>query len=165
MENFHTTSIRSRQRGAVLVISLILLLILTVIGMSAIQTTTTEERMAGNMRDSEIAFQSAEAAIRDAEAFIETTVATSAFDDNNGLFNNNDGDGTAEPDYSATATWSSNATSRAYSTPIPGIPTANQPRYFIKHIGTIEIATGSSKKKGTGKVGGPGLLVNTAQPD
>jgi type IV pilus assembly protein PilX len=159
MKNLRTTPIRNRQDGAALVISLILLLILTVIGMSAIQTTTTEERMAGNMRDTQIAFQSAEAVMRDAEQFIEGTVATSAFNDSNGLFNNNDSDGTAEPDYTATSTWTSSSTSRAYSLSVPGIPAANQPRYFIKHIGAIEIEQGSSKKKGTGKVGGPGTDV------
>ena len=57
----------NQQKGAVLIISLILLLLLTLIGASAIQTSTLEEKMAGNMRDQNIAFQSAEAGLRQGE--------------------------------------------------------------------------------------------------
>ena len=60
-------SIHSRQRGAILVISLILLLVLTVLGVAAMQMTRMEERMAGNSRDVNLAFQGAEAGLRDAE--------------------------------------------------------------------------------------------------
>ncbi len=56
-----------QQSGAVLIVSLIMLLLLTLIGASSIQTTTLEEKMAGNIRDRNIAFQAAESAIRDAE--------------------------------------------------------------------------------------------------
>lgn len=63
-----------QQSGAVLVISLIMLLLLNIIGVTALQTTTLEEKMAGNMRDRIIAFQAAEAALRDAEADIANVV-------------------------------------------------------------------------------------------
>ena len=56
-----------RQKGAALVVSLILLLIMTIIGVTSLRTTTLEEKMAGNMRDKSLAFQAAEAALRDAE--------------------------------------------------------------------------------------------------
>jgi type IV pilus assembly protein PilX len=62
-----------QQSGAVLIISLIMLLLLTLIGSSSIQTTTLEEKMAGNIRDQNIAFQAAESAIRDAERDINPT--------------------------------------------------------------------------------------------
>ena len=55
------------QSGVVLVISLIMLLLLTVIGSSAMQTTSLEEKMAGNLRDKDLAFQAAESALRAAE--------------------------------------------------------------------------------------------------
>ncbi|MCK0506287.1 pilus assembly PilX family protein [Aromatoleum anaerobium] len=57
-----------RQRGVVLVISLIMLLLLTMLGVSGMRGTTLEERMAGNMRDQNLAFQAAEAALRAGEA-------------------------------------------------------------------------------------------------
>lgn len=55
------------QQGAALVISLLLLLIVTIIAVSMSQTTTLEERMAGNARDTEAAFQAAEAGLRAGE--------------------------------------------------------------------------------------------------
>ena len=60
-------SFRHRQHGTVLVIGLILLLLMTLIGVTAIQTTSLDERMAGNARDRNLAFQAAEAALRGAE--------------------------------------------------------------------------------------------------
>lgn len=52
------------QEGAVLVVSLIMLLLLTIIGITAMRTVTLEERMAGNLRDRNLANQSAESALR-----------------------------------------------------------------------------------------------------
>lgn len=60
----------TRQRGAVLVVSLLLLLVMTVLGLGASQSTRLQERMAGNQRDQEIALQSAEASLRAAEALL-----------------------------------------------------------------------------------------------
>jgi type IV pilus assembly protein PilX len=59
-----------RQRGAVLVISLLLLLIMTLIGVTTMSTTSLEEKMAGNMRDKNVALQAAEAALEDGEAWL-----------------------------------------------------------------------------------------------
>jgi type IV pilus assembly protein PilX len=55
------------QSGAALVVGLIFLVILTLLGITAMQTGILEERMAGNSRDRNIAFQAAEAALRDGE--------------------------------------------------------------------------------------------------
>ena len=55
------------QRGAALIVGLIFLVILTLLGVTAMQSSTLEERMAGNARDRNLAFQAAEAALRDAE--------------------------------------------------------------------------------------------------
>lgn len=62
---------RRRERGAALLISLILLLVMTILGVTSAQTTALQERMAGNTRDREIAFQAAEAALRDGEGWLE----------------------------------------------------------------------------------------------
>lgn len=53
-----------RQRGAALVIGLILLLILTVLGVSGLGTASMEVRFADNAKQSEYAFQGAESALR-----------------------------------------------------------------------------------------------------
>ena len=47
---------RGDQRGSVLIVSLILLLILTLVGVTAMNMTSMEERMAGNYRDHQLAF-------------------------------------------------------------------------------------------------------------
>ena len=60
------------QQGAILMISLMFLVILTMIGLSAMSTTTFEEKMSGSGRDWNLAFAAAEAAIRDAEYDITT---------------------------------------------------------------------------------------------
>jgi type IV pilus assembly protein PilX len=57
---------RNRQRGAVLVIALLFLTILTILGVTAMTATTFEERLSGNTRDTGVAFQAAESALRDA---------------------------------------------------------------------------------------------------
>ena len=57
---------RTGQRGAVLIVSLLFLVVLTMLGITAMTTTTFEERMAGNARDAAIAHQAAEAAAREA---------------------------------------------------------------------------------------------------
>lgn len=64
------------QRGSVLIISLILLLVLTVLGMSGIKTATLEEKMAGNIQNRQLAFQAAEATLREAEKYIDKNVFT-----------------------------------------------------------------------------------------
>lgn len=67
------TRMAKDQSGAVLIISLIFLLLMTLIGVTSMQGTTLQERMAGNMRDRDLALQAAEAALRAGEAWIEVT--------------------------------------------------------------------------------------------
>jgi len=49
-----------------------MLLLLTIIGAAAMRDTNLQERMAGNMRDHNLAFQAAEAALRFAEQKVKT---------------------------------------------------------------------------------------------
>lgn len=57
---------RARQTGAVLVVALLFLMIITMLGVTSLQSTSGEERMAGNLRDTNNAMAAAEAALRDA---------------------------------------------------------------------------------------------------
>jgi type IV pilus assembly protein PilX len=61
-----------KQRGAVLIVSLILLLVMTVLAISGSQVVRLQERMANNTRDVDLALQGAEAGLRDAEEYIES---------------------------------------------------------------------------------------------
>ena len=58
------------QRGAVLAISLMFLVVLTVIGLGGMSVSSLDERMAGNMRNSDIALQAAESVLREAETWL-----------------------------------------------------------------------------------------------
>ena len=64
------------QRGAVLIASLLILLVLTLLAISAMRTSVLEERMAGNLRDRHLAFEAAESALRDGEAWLGAQVET-----------------------------------------------------------------------------------------
>ena len=62
----------ANQRGAALIVSLIILMAMSIVGVGMMQTSTLEERMAANVGDSNLAFQRAELALRTAEDLIES---------------------------------------------------------------------------------------------
>jgi Tfp pilus assembly protein PilX len=64
---------RDRQRGAALITGLIFMVVLTLLTLSAIKTTALDERMAGNARDRDVAFEGAEAGLRDGLRYIATS--------------------------------------------------------------------------------------------
>ena len=60
----------TRQQGSALVLSLIILLVMTMIGITALSTSTLEEKMAANDRNQRVAFQTAEAALAEGERVV-----------------------------------------------------------------------------------------------
>lgn len=66
------------QRGAVLIVALIMLLLLTMIGMASMRGTSLQENMAGNLRESNLSFQAAEAALREGEDFVKKSAVSQA---------------------------------------------------------------------------------------
>ena len=69
------------QEGFVLIVGLVILGLLTMLALSSMRDTTMQEKMAGASRDSGLAFQAAESALRDAENCITGTTAGCAFDE------------------------------------------------------------------------------------
>ena len=61
---------KKTQSGAVLVVSLVMLLILTLIGVSGMSSVTLEEKMVSNMQNANKSFQGAEAALSECESFL-----------------------------------------------------------------------------------------------
>jgi type IV pilus assembly protein PilX len=123
-----------KQSGVALFISLVMLLVLTIIGVSAVQTTSLEERMARNSRDRLMAFQAAESALRDAEAFLETIVTTESFTDVGTA-----GQWTVAP-FSTTARWMQpniwkGGGSVVAANAVQGV--ATDPRFLIEHAATL----------------------------
>lgn len=131
-----------RQSGVALFIALVILLIITVLGISGLQTTTLEERMAAGARDRDLAFQAAEAALAEGEAFIETLGPGSLaqFQLNaNGLFVAPQTAST--PDRWVSVDWEGDATIPTVGTSIDGV--VAQPRYIIEHVTTLVAAEDS----------------------
>jgi len=60
-----------RQTGASLIVSLMLLIVLTLLGLSGMQSTVMQERMSNNVRDKGMAFQAAESALRSGESWVK----------------------------------------------------------------------------------------------
>jgi len=127
---------RHHQQGAVLVISLILLLILTLLGVTSMSSSNLEEKMAGNLRDKEIAFQSAEAALREAERIIESTTLT-AFDCSctDGLCNCKDGDCVKYWTDATLDVWNTAGRYEEYSTTFA--ETTSKAKYIIEFMNFI----------------------------
>lgn len=69
---FNQAFSHKNQSGMVLITGLIFLLLMTILGMTSVQTTTLDERMASNLNDRNRAFQAAEIALRQAENQIMT---------------------------------------------------------------------------------------------
>lgn len=76
----------NQQKGAALIVCLILLLVMTILGVTSITTTTMEEKMAGNIRNKHLSFQAAEAALRAGENIANNLPADATFNGTNGLY-------------------------------------------------------------------------------
>lgn len=63
---------RANQKGFVLAISMIFLLVMTGLAITAIRRSTLDEKVAGNLREQNLAFQAAETALRFCENIVET---------------------------------------------------------------------------------------------
>lgn len=74
------------QHGTALIISLIILLLMTLLGVTGMQTTLVQERIAGNTRDRNLAFEAAEAALRQGESYLANNAVVGPFNNANGLY-------------------------------------------------------------------------------
>lgn len=69
---------RRRQEGVALIVALLLLIVMTILGLSVMRTVTLEEKMAAHTFDRSLSFQSTESALREAEAYVKTNMPTPA---------------------------------------------------------------------------------------
>lgn len=74
----HGVAGATRQRGVSLVIVLVLLIVMSVLGVAVLRSSALQERMGANLRDRNLAFQAAEAALREAQ---EDVLGNPAIDD------------------------------------------------------------------------------------
>lgn len=75
----------TKQRGSALVISLLILLVLTIVGVTALNSTVMEEKMASNFQTGNSAYQAAESAVNQTFANIANSfnLVQAAIDANN----------------------------------------------------------------------------------
>lgn len=76
-----------REAGAVLVVGLVMVLLISIIGVSAIRGSNLQESMAGNMRERNLAFQASESALRIGEGMVSDQVSRPLMTDSQGLYN------------------------------------------------------------------------------
>lgn len=150
---FHPTArcmihLPDRQKGFVLVMALVFLALLTIIGVTAMGTTSLEEKMAGNMKDRNLAFQAAESALLAAERWYEVQTTKPVFPDTaNGLY--------VTDSTSAVTNWDAVNWSSANVVTYPCTPTLTsgcgsgvdkvntQPKYIIEDLGELPEEKGS----------------------
>lgn len=78
-----------RQDGAVLIVGLVMVLVLSILVGAGVRSTILQQKMATNLRDKELAFQSAESALKDGENYLASSTETdlaNIFDDTKGLY-------------------------------------------------------------------------------
>jgi type IV pilus assembly protein PilX len=151
----HTFGVARQQRGAVLAISLIVLLVLITLSVSTARSTLMQEKMTAAVTDTHIALENSEFAIRSAETTIEALTSLSGFADDgkSGLYTKNNG----PSDVFAATTWDTEKTKLGAKTPVTGI---NKAAYFIENIGVIddEDGAGDINVVGYGQTTGGGTV-------
>lgn len=128
------TNLPSSQKGVVLVVTLIMLVLLTLVAVSSMKTTILEEKMAGNYKDRNTAFQAAEAGLRAGEQYLAVTTILPIFDGTTiGLY---------QPTSSGEARWNSVNWSNAeqvisYTGSLGAV--ADAPRYIIEELPPVTV--------------------------
>lgn len=135
----HTTNppMHTREHGAALIVALMMLLVMTVLGITAARTTNLQERMAGNLRDNNLAFQSAERALREGETFLRGATLP-PFTGVNGLLTMQDDAGLAS--FWATYDWATNSRTATGMTDVSA-----DPLYVVEELPPLPEAGGSER--------------------
>jgi type IV pilus assembly protein PilX len=131
--------------------ALMFLLVLSVLGVSVLNSTLLQEKMAGNTKDTNVAFQAAEAGLRDAETDVAQNITSGT------IFTSSCASGLCTPpstwptplstDISKAIDWSSSAQTRIYGsqTSAPALAyVAAPPLYVIERLSSLPVGPGSS---------------------
>jgi type IV pilus assembly protein PilX len=147
-------SIPRRQTGMALITGLIFMVVLTLIAIAAMRTTTLEERMSGNARDRDLAFQSAEVALRAGEQVLEGA-ALPPFSSGT-AYTPRIAQGTLSDYWISTHPWSTQSVAAWQPT-----GTSAAPRYVIEEMGSA--AGGGGGGLGIGPLNDEGVYRVTAR--
>ncbi len=126
---------RRNQQGVALVIALVLLVTITLLGLSSMRNTGLQERMSANLFDRSLAFQAAESALREAEAAIvpasfPTCTAPSCLNVCNlGLC--------STPLATEPERWNTTAFNGWQNGTVVNALSTNAPQYFVENMGVV----------------------------
>lgn len=126
------------ERGAVLITGLLLVLLLTIMGLASMQGSTLQERMAGNMEQRDLAFQAAEAGLRDAESYIGGLAVLPAFDNTDGHYTPANPGATPRWNTVDWITTTAPTDYRQYAAGDLGGAPYPLPRYIIEYVAAVE---------------------------
>lgn len=150
---------QEKQSGAVLLVGLIMLLLMTIVGLAAIRGSGMQELMAGNLRDRNLAFQAAEAGLRAGESRLR---------DGAGVLPEFDGSVAGlqpdlnQPTKTPVAQWAANdwTTGNNSALTVLGLDVAGQPRYVIEKldISAVEAAAAEGSGIDLASMDGAGVI-------
>jgi type IV pilus assembly protein PilX len=151
MNSRQSTAGALSQRGMSLFPAMMFLLVLAVLGVSTMNSTLMQEKMTSNTKDTNIAFQAAEAGLRDAEADVTKNITSAT------TFTSTCTTGLCTPpstwptplstDISKAIDWTLSGKTRSYGsyTSAPQIPgVAQQPTYVIERLSKLPVGPGGS---------------------
>lgn len=155
----------------VLVLALVFLLLLTIMGITALNTSSLEEKMTGNVRDRNLAFQAAESALVLAESWINTQIGKPVFPNTSvGLYLPDTGV-SGDPD--GVDNWNENIWTGSNVVTYPSMPGQSgsgalgkintQPKYIIEDMGEKQESGGSVVTNTSYKSSGTTILRVTAR--
>lgn len=135
--------LKKRQRGAVLLTSLLILLVLSLLAISSMQNTSMQERMVQAQREGYMAMEGAELALREAEQTINNLASPANLGNLPGFYESGNAPrGSALYDDNL---WTDNAQSVAVSVPTVGgsalFPEA--PRFIVEYVGDASVSVGN----------------------
>ena len=148
-----------QQRGLSLITTLLFMVAALMLGVSVLSVNVMQERVIGNTKDRDLAFQAAEAALRDGEEDLVKKLDAAA------VFTPTCDAGLCTPpsrratplsvsvDKAPGFAWKNPGQVRMYgqytgASPFPGVVDNGQPRYVIEQLGPVGKAFGESETKG-----------------
>ena len=151
MRRLPPSSFATAQSGMSLFPALMFLLVLSVLGISVLNSTLLQEKMAGNTKDTNVAFQAAEAGLRDAEVDVAKNITSGT------VFTSTCTNGLCTPpptwptplstDISKAIDWTSSVQTRIYGsrTSAPALAdVAAPPLYVIEKLSSLPVGPGGS---------------------
>jgi type IV pilus assembly protein PilX len=137
MRNSFSLNNHSKQSGVVMFVALILLLILSLLGVTAARMQTVEERMARNEDNRQLGAQSAEAALRSAENGLLTGIYINFAGNTDGLYAPLLSNGSPID----LMDWSAPTSALPYGGPATAIPTGvPAPKFVIENLPSVAVA-------------------------